>query len=279
MRLAAAGSLSPRADAELLAAHLLGLNPGALRAAAVRGAAAPAGLEELVAARAAGTPVQHLTGRAGFHTLDLLVGPGVFVPRPETELVAGAAIEAAAQTVAARLAGGGREPVLVVDLCTGSGAIAAAIAHELPGVNVVAVESDCRAAEYARRNLAGRARLEIGDATDRGLLADLDSLVDVVVSNPPYIPDGATVSPEVAADPAIALYGGPRGWELPLRIAERAHGLLRPGGVLVLEHHDEGQPELMAAVTGLGFGQVTGHRDLAGRPRYLVARMSRPGRR
>ena len=256
-------------DAELLAGHLLSLGPGALRAAALRGDAAPAHLAELddlVAARAAGTPVQHLTGHASFRRLDLRVGPGVFVPRLETELVAGAAIESALAVPGARAV-----PVLVVDLCTGSGAIAAAVSDEVADARVVAVEIDSVAAGFARKNLPSAVRLEVGDATSPQLLSDLDGTVDVVVSNPPYVPDGAEVSTEEGFDPARALFGGPTGAELPLLIARRALGLLRPGGVLVLEHHDVGQPELVAAVRDLGYREVVGHRDLAERPRYLAA--------
>lgn len=256
-----AGLDSPRVEAELLAAHLLQLSPGGLRAACLRGAAAPAGLAELIAARAAGVPVQHLTGRAPFRHLELAVGEGVFIPRPETELVGQAAIDACA----------GLSAPLVVDLCTGSGALAAAVAHEVAGARLVAVEIDPVAGGFARRNLPEAVRLVIADATADATLADLDARVDVVVSNPPYVPDGDPISAEAGRDPAAAIFGGPTGRELPVAIARRALALLRPGGRLVLEHHDVGQGELVEALDALGFAAVLGHADLLGRPRYLTA--------
>lgn len=209
--LAAAGVGSPRVDAELLAAHLLGVTRGELGVAVVLGRPAPAGLGDLVARRAQRVPLQHLVGTAPFRGLDLAVGPGVFVPRPETEAVAQVAIDAAHDAVARRGA------ALVVDLCTGSGAIALAVAAEVPGAQVHAVELDAVAHAWAARNVAGSGVvLHRGDA--RTALTDLDGTVDVVVSNPPYVPPGAVpVDPEVADhDPAVALYGlGPDGLEVP----------------------------------------------------------------
>ncbi|MFV0458777.1 MAG: N5-glutamine methyltransferase family protein [Actinomycetales bacterium] len=255
-------SPSPRADVELLAGHLLGLGPGQLRAAAIRGACAPAGLDDLVQARAAGVPVQHLTGQVTFRELELACGPGVFIPRPETELVAGEAISAAAALSAP----------IVVDLCAGSGAIAAAVAVEVSRARVWAVEIDPVAAGYARQNLPPHVTLVVADALSVGTLADLDGTVDVVVSNPPYVPDGAWVSPEAAHDPPIALFAGPDGWQMPLALAGRARRLLHPGGLLVLEHHDHGQPEIASGLQRLGYREVVAYEDLAGRPRYLTAR-------
>lgn len=263
--LAEAGLDTPLADVRLLAAHVLDVGLGELDAAALRGAPAPPGLTELVARRAEGVPVQHLTGVAAFRRRDVRVGPGVFVPRPETELVAQAAIDAAA----------GSAPSTVVELCAGSAAIACAVLDEVPHSTVVAVEIDRVAAGFAARNLTDlghRSRLVIGDATDPACLADLDSAVDVVVVNPPYVPDGAPVAAEVGYDPSLAVYGGPRGYELPLRLAARAIALLRPGGTFVMEHHDQGQDEILAALADLGFVDVRGHRDLTGRPRFVVAR-------
>lgn len=272
-RLAAAGVGSPRVDAELLAAHATGRTRSALSAALLGGAVLTpdqaADLDALVVRRVAREPLQHLTGTAGFRRLELLVGPGVFVPRPETEMLAGWAVEQAA---------GSGEAVTVVDLCTGSGAIAAAVADEVPGARVVAVELDPPAHAWAVRNLAGTGvELLLGDATtlDRDR-PDLVGLVDVVVANPPYIPLDAweSVAPEVRDhDPALALWGGPDGLDVVRRVAACAARLLRAGGSLGVEHADaqgSAVPELLAA-TGL-WTAIRDHEDLAGRSRWTTAR-------
>jgi release factor glutamine methyltransferase len=267
--LSEAGVPTPRVDAEMLVAHLLGIGRGELAAAALRGDPAPDGVQELVAERARRVPLQHLTGRAPFRHLELAVGPGVFVPRPETESVAGAAIEAALAVLAAD-----RAPI-VVDLCTGSGAIAAAVADEVPRAVVHAVEADPLAHAWAERNLA-RFRgvdLRLGDAASA--FDDLDGDVDVVVSNPPYIPDGMVpVDPEVRDhDPDVALYGrGPDGLGVPRRVLVAAARLLRPGGVLVMEHGETQQEAVLAELAGGPWVAARGGRDLAGRPRYVCAR-------
>ncbi len=272
-RLTQAGVPSPRADAELLAAHLLRMGRGELVAAAIRGACAPEGLDELIDERCRRVPLQHLTGTVCFRGIDLEVGPGVFIPRPETEDVAGAAI-AAAHLLAAGLPDG--RPALVVDLCSGSGAIAAAVAREIPGSRVHAVEVDASAHAWAQRNLAGTGvSLHLGDATTAlPELAGIEGTVDVVVANPPYIPDGMVpADPEVAEhDPPVALYGrSADGLAVPLAVAARAHVLLRAGGRLVMEHAEGQQPAVMRALERSGWGQVQGHPDLAGRNRYVVA--------
>ncbi len=263
--LAAAGVPSPRADAEVLAGHLLGLGRGAVAAAALRGAPVPAGYDALVARRAQRVPLQHLTGRAGFRGLELEVGPGVFVPRPETEVTAGLA-------VAAALAAGPRP--LVVDLCTGSGAIALAVATEVPGAVVHAVELSPQACGYAERNLAGSGvALHLADAATA--LPALDGTVDVVVANPPYVPPGA-VPREVEVrehDPAVALYGGgDDGLDVPRAVVASAARLLRPGGAVVLEHAEVQQEQLLALLAPPRWAGAAGHRDLAGRPRCATAR-------
>jgi release factor glutamine methyltransferase len=278
--LAGAGVPSPRVDAELLAAHLMGIEAGTtvsrgqVQAAAVLGRPAPDGLGELVARRAAREPLQHLTGRAPFRGLELAVGPGVFVPRPETEQVAGVAITEA-RTVAARAGS-----VLVADLCTGSGAIALALAHEVPAAVVHAVELDRAAHEWAARNVA-RSGLEVrlvrGDA--RTALGALDGTLDVVVSNPPYVPAGAVpVDPEVAKhDPAVALYGlGHDGLEVPRGIAAAAARLLRPGGLFVMEHAEVQADAACDLVRSTGaFDDIRTCADLTGRARMVVARRNR----
>lgn len=269
--LAAAGVASPDADALTLAAHLLAVPLGEARRLAVLGAPAPAGYAVLVRRRAAREPLQHLTGRAGFRGLELAVGPGVFVPRPETELAVSHVLTELERIRAERH----RRP-LVVDLGTGSGAIALSVKAEAPYVQVVAVEASAEAVEWTRRNqraLDLDVSIVMGDA--RTALPDLESRVDVVVTNPPYIPDGATpIDPEVRDhDPHIALFGGGAdGLDLPLAFADRAAQLLRPGGLLVMEHADVQGATLPAALRARGWAAVTDHVDLAGRPRHLLAR-------
>jgi release factor glutamine methyltransferase len=284
--LAAAGIASPRVDAELLAAHALGTDRSGVQLAALRGDAAPDGLAELVARRAERVPLQHLVGRAPFRGLELEVGPGVFVPRPETEAVAQVAIDEAARVARERVADGswaGRSTVLVVDLCTGSAAIALAVASEVPAATVHAVELDAAAHAWAARNVAAtpagtRVTLTRGDA--RTSLAGLDATVDVVVANPPYVPsDAVPVDPEVREhDPAIALYGlGPDGLEVPRGIVAAAARLLRPGGLLVMEHADVQGPAARALVAATGaFEDARTLADLTGRDRMVVARRLGP---
>ncbi|MGL4175206.1 MAG: peptide chain release factor N(5)-glutamine methyltransferase [Dermatophilaceae bacterium] len=269
----AAGVASPDHDALVLAAHVLDLDPAEVR----RGAVLRHPVDERVGARFAElleerlrrVPLQHLTGRAFFRGLTLAVGPGVFVPRPETEVVAGLAIDAA------RTAG---EAPVVVDLCTGSGAIALAIGDEVDRARVYAVELSPEAHAWAELNIArhaGRGQLELrlGDATTA--FPELEATVDVVVSNPPYIPDGAVpVDPEVRDhDPELALYGrSADGLAVPLAVAGRAAALLRPGGVLVMEHADTQGNSLAGALQASGrWVDIVDHVDLTGRPRAVVA--------
>ncbi len=262
-RLAAAGVPSPRHDAQELAALSLGVE----RRELWRYDAVGPSFSGLVERRVAREPLQHITGLAHFRHVSLAVGPGVFVPRQETELVAEAAIGAARAVAAARA------PV-VVDLCTGSGAIIASVLDEVPSVRGYAVELDPVAHAWAERNLAGTGvDLRRGDMAEA--FADLDGQVDVVVSNPPYIPLGAHIrDPEVAAhDPALALWSGADGLNAIRVLAAVAVRLLRPGGVVVVEHADvQGQsaPAVLAATPGLS--DAADHRDLAGRDRYATAR-------
>jgi release factor glutamine methyltransferase len=276
-RLAAAGVESPRVDAELLLAHVLGVpRTGLLTLGDVADEAA-ARFEALVGQRADRVPLQHLTGRAPFRHLELAVGPGVFVPRPETEQLVEWAL--------ARLTGVA-EPV-VVDLGSGSGAIALSIAHEHPGARVTAVERDPGAIGWTRHNAATRAaagdtpvEVRSGDMTDPGLLRELDGTVDLVVSNPPYVPDGATVPREVADhDPPLALWGGPDGLDVVRGLLRTAARLLRPGGGLGIEHADQQGSALPALVRASGgWTDVEDHPDLAGRPRFTTAQRSRQAR-
>jgi release factor glutamine methyltransferase len=267
-RLRAAGVESPQHDADVLLAHVLGVERS--RLALVDDVPAPAAEEYavLVARRAAREPLQHLTGTAWFRHVELLVGPGVFVPRPETELLAGWAVESASPIDA---------PV-VVDLGTGSGAIAKAVAHEVPAARVHAVELDESAHGWAVRNLAGTGvDLRQGDLAEA--FDDLTGAVDVVVSNPPYIPHEAweSVAAEVRDhDPDLALYASGDGLDTIRVVEERAALLLRPGGVVGVEHADLQGESAPALFSGTGrWEQVRDHRDLAGRPRFVTARLAR----
>jgi release factor glutamine methyltransferase len=270
-RFAEAGIPTPEADAELLLGHVLGLSRGAVQAKAIAGAeltdAEAADLETLAVRRAAREPLQHLTGHAPFRSLDLLVGPGVFVPRPETETVAQLAIDAL-------FAVPSPEPV-AVDLGTGSGAIALALATEVPHARVVAVERSPEAFAWASRNAehvgAANVRIVEGDLADA--LPELDGAVDVVVSNPPYIPDDAIPrDPEVRLhDPALALYGGPDGLDVVRTISRRAAELLHPGGMLVLEHGELQGAEIRELLAADGWRAAATTRDLLGRDRATTA--------
>lgn len=270
--LAAAGVASPEHDARELAAHALGLDR-----LPVMVDEAPPGFEQayapLIASRAARIPLQHLTGKAHFRYLTLSVGQGVFVPRPETESVAQLAIDEAFAVQRRNAA------VTVVDLCTGSGAIAIAIASEVPGSRVIAVELSERAAVVATANaLAAGVEVDvrIGDACSQGPVADLLGTVDVVVSNPPYIPpDAIPVDPEVRDhDPELALYGGGAdGLAIPRAVMVTAGTLLRHGGLFVMEHADaQGEACRQAALASGTWEDVRTSQDLTGRDRALVAR-------
>jgi release factor glutamine methyltransferase len=269
--LADAGVPSPEADAFALAAFALGSDVADVRRRMVMLDEADAAFLDtyagLVAERGSRVPLQHLTGRAGFRRLELSVGPGVFIPRPETEFVAGLAIDAALAL----------EAPVVVDLCTGSGAIALAVADEVPAATVYAVELGREAHAWAERNVADSGLavdLRLGDATDA--LRELDGTVDVVVSNPPYIPVGMVpLDPEVRDhDPELALYGGSEdGLAIPLAVARRAAALLRPGGLLGMEHADSQGVTLPSALRRTGeWAEVADHDDLTGRPRATTAR-------
>jgi release factor glutamine methyltransferase len=262
--LAAAGIASPRVDAELIAADVLGVGRGRLVLIdTIRGEELRR-FGELVRRRAARIPVQHLLGTAAFRHLELVVGDGVFVPRPETELLAGWGIEHTAPGAT------------VVDLCSGTGAIALSVADEASPSRVIAVERSPAALEFLRRNAAAFPVVEVvqGDVTDPGLLTACRDDVDVVLCNPPYVPDGTPVPPEVADhDPAEAVFGGADGLAVIRPVIALAAALLRSGGMLGIEHddvHATAVPDLLRADGR--FIDVTEHQDLAGRPRYATAR-------
>jgi release factor glutamine methyltransferase len=282
VRLGEAGVESPDHDAQVLLAHVLGVERSQL---ALVNEVPPTAAEEydaLVARRAAREPLQHLTGVAHFRHVELLVGPGVFVPRPETELLAGWAVEAALALVSPGstdgTTDGGTDAPVVVDLGTGSGAIAKAVADEVPTARVHAVELDETAHGWAARNLAGTGvDLRHGDLADA--FADLAGAVDVVVSNPPYIPHEAweSVAAEVRDhDPDLALYAAGDGLDTIRVVERRAALLLRPGGVVGVEHADAQGESAPAVFSGAGrWEHVRDHRDLTGRPRFLTARLAR----
>jgi release factor glutamine methyltransferase len=269
--LESAGVPNARVDAELLIAHLLGVSRGGVQAKV----ATDAGLSpddavsfaELIERRSAREPLQHITGRAAFRQLELAVGPGVFVPRPETEFVAQFAIDALRATASPRPIG--------VDLGTGSGAIALAMATEVPHAQVFGVEVSPRAFVWTKQNFREAAAdnaiaifVNLADA-----LRELDGTVDVVISNPPYIPVGAVPrDPEVRLfDPEIALYGGEDGLDVVRQVSTTARRLLHPGGLLVLEHGELQAAQIAALLVSDGWTAVAHHRDLLGRDRATTA--------
>ncbi|MGW3662726.1 peptide chain release factor N(5)-glutamine methyltransferase [Streptomyces sp. NPDC005141] len=268
-RLADAGVPSPRNDAEELAAFVHGVKRGELHS--VKDTDFDARYWEVTARREAREPLQHITGRAYFRYLELQVGPGVFVPRPETESVVGWAIDAVrAMDVV--------EP-LIVDLCTGSGAIALALAQEVPRSRVHAVELSEDALRWTRKNVEGsRVDLRQGDAL--AAFPDLDGQVDLVISNPPYIPltEWEYVQPEARDhDPELALFSGEDGLDLIRGIERTAHRLLRPGGVVVIEHADtQGGQVPWIFTEERGWADAADHPDLNNRPRFATARKAMP---
>lgn len=279
-RLSRAGVPSPDVDAIALVAHLLALSPSEVRTAAARGDRLPEHIDRdtfatRVLRRSEREPLQHITGVAHFRTIDLEVGAGVFIPRPETEVVAQAAIDAA------RRIGPGKDGIVrVTDLCAGSGAIGLSVATEVPTAHVSLLEASDEASVYLRINarrqpvdVHARVRTMMGDA--RRCLHQFDRCADVVVSNPPYIPpDAIPREVEVAKyDPPQALYGlGEDGLKLPRAIVNEAARLLRVGGAFVMEHADSQGAALREYVASSQWWEnVETHQDLNGRDRFVVA--------
>ena len=257
---------SARVDAELIVAFFLGISRGELQTKVIMGESLDdtAKVEAFFERRAAREPLQHLTGEAYFRNLTLKVGKGVFVPRPETELLTQLAIDAAAKF----------ETPTVIDLCAGSGAIGLAIATELPTARVFAVEKSEDAFKYTKENyeaLAPHATVILGDAVDA--FQELNGQVQVVVSNPPYIPSAMVpIYPEVALhDPALALYSGEDGLDLIRAISKRALELLVTGGTVAIEHADMQSEAVVQLLLADGWRDVVDHKDFNGRPRAVTA--------
>ncbi|GAA2004859.1 peptide chain release factor N(5)-glutamine methyltransferase [Microbacterium ulmi] len=269
--LSRAGIADAVVDAELLAAHVHGLSRGAVQAAAFRGdelaGAHAVRFEELVERRATREPLQHLTGVAPFRHLELRVGPGVFVPRPETETVAQLAIDA--------LRAAASPSPVAVDLGTGSGAIALALATEVPHARVFAAENSVDAFVWAKENFAltGAANARIAFIDLGHAFPELDGTVSVVASNPPYVPDAAIPrDPEVRFfDPPAALYGGEDGLDVVRVLSRVGLRLAHPGGVIVIEHGEWQGEEIRGILSADGWRAAATHPDLTLRDRATTA--------
>ena len=269
--LARAGVPSPQVDAELLLGHVLGMSRGAVQSKAITGDALDVddslAIAALVARRGAREPLQHITGRAAFRSIELAVGPGVFVPRPETEGVAGIAIDA--------LRAYENPQPIAVDLGTGSGAIALAMAREVPHAYVYGVEVSPLAFVWTKQNFRELAPDNAKPVfIDLALaLPELNGTVSVVASNPPYIPvDAIPRDPEVRLfDPEIALYGGEDGLDVVRQVSSTARRLLHDGGTLVIEHGELQALAIAELLAADGWRAISGHRDLLGRDRATTA--------
>jgi len=274
-RLGAAEVPSPRVDAELLAAHVLGVSRGRLAAMVISGSPVAAAdaerYRDLVAERADRVPLQHLTGLAPFRHLELRVGPGVFIPRPETEQVAQVALDQLARMSSAHTQGWRAR---VIDLGTGSGALAGAIASEFPQAEVHAVELSEQAVAWAEMNLSPLG-VSVHQQDLREVPEEWEGSFDVVVSNPPYIPDGMIPREQEVHvhDPKLALYGGGvDGLTMPHAVIESAKRLLRPGGWFILEHAEVQAAALAARCRAdAALSKVSTHQDLSGRDRATSA--------
>jgi release factor glutamine methyltransferase len=265
---------SPEQDARQLLAYAAGIELARLPLLDTVDDDQASKFQVLIDKRARRVPLQHLTGLAHFRYLELEVGPGVFVPRPETEVMTGWAIEHLRPMVYAVARGKSRHLPVVVELGTGSGAIAKSIATELTGTRVHAVEMSEEAAAYAARNLADTT-VELYVCDMAGALPELNGAVDLVIANPPYIPLDAfeSVVPEVRDhDPILALVSGQDGLDAIRAVVAEAARLLRPAGLLCVEHADvQGESVLQIVVAHGSFAAVRDHPDLAGRPRFVTA--------
>ena len=276
-RLARAGVPTPRVDATLLLAHVFGVTRGELEIKTLTGGLlgdpARNAYEILLARREQREPLQHILGTAAFRTIELAVGPGVFVPRPETELLTELALEALDALPGEGVAS---SELCVVDLCTGSGAIALSIASERPDARVWGVELSADAFAWAQRNLNAlglpNVTLHLGSAADA--LPELDATVSLVVANPPYVPrDAVPRDPEVRLfDPDMALYGGDDGLDVVRQVSATAYRLLAPGGSVFIEHGELQGAEVAAILSAEGFMDAQTLPDLTGRDRITLAR-------
>lgn len=269
--LSAGGITDSDVDAELLIGHVLGLGRGEVQARLIMNDRVSDEHErlilELTTRRAAREPLQHILGVAWFRSLTLEVGPGVFVPRPETEQLAQMGIDALRSLA---------EPSpIAVDLGTGSGAIALAMASEVPHARIFAVEKSAEAMPWTRKNFAtlgaDNATLIQGDLADA--FAELNGTVAVVVSNPPYIPtDAIPRDPEVQLhDPHLALYGGANGLDVVRLVSQTGLRLTRSGGALMMEHGELQGEDIRNILITDGWRAAATHRDLLGRDRYTSA--------
>lgn len=262
--LAEAGIDSARFDAEELAAYVAGAERGRLTLIESIDDDFLVRYHDAVEARSRRVPLQHLTGTAAFGPVVLQVGPGVFIPRPETEAI----LEWATSR---RLPA----PAVIVDLCTGSGALAITLAQHWSTARVIGIDDSDTALDYARRNAAGTTvELVRADVTTPGLLPELDGRVDLIVANPPYVPDDVVLEPEVARhDPPHAVFGGADGMAVIPALVGLAGRWLRPGGLFAVEHDDTTSRATVDVVAATGlFDDIQAHRDLTGRPRFVTAR-------
>jgi release factor glutamine methyltransferase len=265
--LAGAGIQSARFDAEELAAHLAGTERGRLAVLDPPDDKFFDRYRAAVAKRSRRVPLQHITGAAAFGPLTLSVGPGVFIPRPETE----AMLE---WTITQGLSATGGQPV-IVDVCTGSGALALALVRHCPAARVVAIDDSETALDYARRNAADTGvELVHADVADPALLTELDGKADLVVANPPYVPDGVELEPEVSQyDPPHAVFAGPDGMSVITAVVRLAGRWLRPGGWFAVEHDDTTSLQTSELISSTGlFEDIVARSDLTGRPRFVTAR-------
>lgn len=263
-RFASAGVPSPEVDARLIAAHLLQVGP--MEVALHARGEVPVGFGDLVARRERREPLQHILGVAPFGPLDLEVGPGVFIPRPETEVLADWGVR--------QLRPSDARPARIVDLCTGTGALALYVGAVFAGdAEVVGVEKHDEALAYARRNSAGTAvRIIQGDVTDPGLLGEWHGTVDLILTNPPYVPETPDLDTEVYADPPQAVFGGESGMDVIDAMLPTVFALLRPGGLVGIEHDDctsQAVQDVLAAHGG--FDRIDVLHDLTGRARFVTA--------
>jgi release factor glutamine methyltransferase len=268
-KLLEAGVTSAKVDAELLASHTLGITRSDLALLVATNqefpAAELASFEIALARRVSREPLQHITGIAPFRHLEILVGPGVFTPRPETEQLVSYALEKIS----------GKQKPLIVDLCSGSGAIAISLATEVAGSQVFAVELSNEAFAFLLQNAArnGLSQANLRNEDLQHSLTELDGLVDLVISNPPYIPnDAIPIDLEVQLhEPSMSLYGGVDGLDVVRQISVRAMELLKPGGVLVMEHADTQSRAIGELLLAEGWLQVEARADLAGKDRMISA--------